>query len=173
MELKVMIQVKFKCLFIATLIALLTPAMAGAYQEIEVSNGGTIEGKVELIGSIPGPRVYHLVLFPNIDMCAEVDTDQEMNRVLYDFIRDSNGGLKDVVVALEKVDAGKPFNKEPISILSENCKFTPDVNAVRQNEVFKVDNQDAVMHNSQVYQRSAAKSFKTCRFLQRKFQTAK
>jgi hypothetical protein len=128
-----------------------------SYQEIEVKNGGSITGKTYLHGETPEPRVYHLVLFPNIDMCAEVDTDDEMNRVLLDFKTDSNRGLRDVVVTLEKVEAGKPFNKKPISILSENCKFFPDVNIVRQDEVFKVDNQDAVMHNSQVYQQERGK----------------
>ena len=56
-----------------------------AYQEIEVKNGGTIQGKATMIGEMPFPRVYHLILFPNIDMCAEIDTDDEMNRVLDDF----------------------------------------------------------------------------------------
>ena len=128
-----------------------------AYEEIEVANGGTIQGKAVLTGKMPYPRIYHLILFPNIDMCAEVDTDDEMNRVLDDFKIPPDGGLKDVVVTIEHVDAGKPFNKEPINILSENCKFFPDVNVIRQGETFKVDNVDAVMHNSQVYQKERGK----------------
>ena len=128
-----------------------------AYQEMEVTNGGTIQGKVTLFGKMPYPRIYHLVLFPNIDMCAEIDTDDEMNRVLEDFKVSPDGGLKDVVVTLEHVDAGKPFNKEPINITAENCKFLPDVNVIRQGESFKIDNIDAVMHNSQVYQKERGK----------------
>ncbi len=128
-----------------------------AYQEVEVKSGGTLQGKANLTGGIPQPRVYHLVLFPNLDLCAEVDTDDEMNRVLFDFITDEKRGLKDVVISIEHVDAGKPFNKKPINILSENCKFLPDVNIVRQGESFFVDNQDAVMHNSQVYQAERGK----------------
>ena len=128
-----------------------------AYQEMEVTNGGSIQGKVTLVGKMPYPRIYHLVLFPNIDMCAEIDTDDEMNRVLEDFKVSPDGGLKDVVVTIEHVDAGKPFNKEPINITAENCKFLPDVNVIRQGENFKVDNIDAVMHNSQVYQKERGK----------------
>jgi len=128
-----------------------------AYQEMEVTNGGTIQGKATLTGEMPQPRVYHLILFPNIDMCAEIDTDDEMNRVLDDFKVSEDDGLKDVVVTLEHVEAGKPFNKEPILINSENCKFFPDVSAVRQGESFKVNNMDAVMHNSQVYQAERGK----------------
>ena len=130
---------------------------AWAYQEIEVNNGGTIKGKTTLIGKMPFPRIYHLILFPNIDMCAEIDTDDEMNRVLDDFKVSADGGFKDVVITLKHVEAGKPFNKEPIMITSENCKFLPDVSIIRQDEEFKVDNLDAVMHNSQVYQKERGK----------------
>ena len=141
-----------------TLVTLMTFCLpAFAYQEINVQNGGTIKGNAKMIGSMPYPRIYHLILFPNIDMCAEVDTDDEMNRLLDDFKVSPAGGLKDVAITLEHVEAGKPFNKEPINILSENCKFFPDLNFIRQGESFKVDNLDAVMHNSQVYQKERGK----------------
>ncbi len=150
-----------KTLFIVALVISISSiafsSPSWAYQEMEVTNGGTIKGNAKLIGKMPFPRIYHLILFPNIDMCAEVDTDDEMNRVLDDFKISPDGGLKDVVITLDHVDAGKPFNKEPINILSENCKFFPDVNVIRQGESFKVDNVDAVMHNSQVYQKERGK----------------
>ena len=128
-----------------------------AYQEIEVKNGGTLQGRTSMKGKTPSPRVFHLVLYPNLDMCAEVDTDDEMNRLLFDFVTDDNRGLRDVVVTLEHVDSGKPFPNKPINILSENCKFTPEVNILPQGGTFFVDNQDAVMHNSQVYQSERGK----------------
>ena len=146
--------------YIITITALLFLSLSiegRAYQEMEVTNGGTIQGKVIMTGKMPPPRLYHLILFPNIDMCAEIETDDEMNRVLDDFKVSEDNGLKDVVVTLEHVEAGKPFNKEPILINSENCKFSPDVNVVKQGESFKVDNLDAVMHNSQVYQAERGK----------------
>jgi plastocyanin len=145
-------------IFITTLLSFTSLSVeSNAYQEMEVTNGGSIQGKATMFGEMPYPRVYHLILFPNIDMCAEIDTDDEMNRVLDDFKISADGGLKDVVIALEHVEAGKPFNKKPILIDSEDCKFTPDVNVVRQGEAFKVNNLDAVMHNSQVYQAERGK----------------
>ena len=142
---------------VITLSFVLVSIPGWAYQEIEVKNGGTIQGKATLVGKMPFPRIYHLILFPNIDMCAEIDTDDEMNRVLNDFKVSPDGGLKDVVVTIQQVDAGKPFNKDPINIVAENCKFLPDVSIIRQGETFKVDNLDAVMHNSQVYQKERGK----------------
>lgn len=132
-------------------------AQVWAYQEVEVKNGGTLQGRTTMKGHTPSPRVFHLVLYPNLDMCAEVDTDDEMNRLLYDFVTDEKRGLRDVVVTLEHVESGKPFPNKPINILSENCKFTPEVNILPQGGTFFVDNQDAVMHNSQVYQSERGK----------------
>jgi hypothetical protein len=133
---------------------LLTTATRGwAYQEIVVTNGGALQGKVTLNGKIPYPRVYHLILFPNLDLCDSVDTDEQKNRILNDFITDEQGGLKDVVISLEKVEAGKPFDNKPVTILAKNCKFTPDVSIIQQGETLFMDNRDEIMHNSQVFQR--------------------
>ena len=128
-----------------------------AYQEIEVENGGVIKGKAILSGTIPPPRIYHEVLFPNMDLCAEVDTDDNMNRVLNDFLVYQDGGLKDVVISIEHVDAGKVFQKEPVRILSKDCKFSPTINIVRQGETIHINNVDPVMHNSQVYESKRGK----------------
>lgn len=149
---KLLIQFALTVLFTCSL-----STQVWAYQEIEVNNGGTLQGKTTLVGQTPPPRVFHLVLYPNLDMCAEVDTDDNMNRLLFDFITDDQRGMKDVVVTLDHVDAGKPFPNKPINILSENCKFTPEVNILKQGGTFFVDNQDAVMHNSQVYQSERGK----------------
>ena len=65
-----------------------------AYQEIEVEKGGVIKGKALLSGTIPPPRIYHEVLFPNMDLCSEVDTDDNMNRILNDFLVHEDGGAK-------------------------------------------------------------------------------
>lgn len=133
----------------------LNPALA--YQEMGVESGGVIKGKAFLTGEIPPPRIYHEVLFPNMELCAEVDTDDNMNRILNDFLVYQDGGLKDVVVSIEHVDAGKVFQKEPVRILSKDCKFTPTVNIVRQGETIHINNVDPVMHNSQVYESKRGK----------------
>jgi len=133
----------------------LSPGLA--YQEMGVENGGVIKGKAFLTGRIPPPRIYHEVLFPNMDLCAEVDTDENMNRVLNDFLVYQDGGLKDVVISIEHVDAGKVFQKEPVRILSKDCKFSPTISVVRQGETIHINNVDPVMHNSQVYESKRGK----------------
>jgi plastocyanin len=133
----------------------LSPGLA--YQEMGVENGGVIKGKAFLTGRIPPPRIYHEVLFPNMDLCAEVDTDENMNRVLNDFLVYQDGGLKDVVISIEHVDAGKVFQKESVRILSKDCKFSPTISVVRQGETIHINNVDPVMHNSQVYESKRGK----------------
>ncbi len=126
-------------------------------KKANVERGGTLQGKAVLTGPVPLPRVYHLVLFPNMDLCAKVETDQEMNRVIHDFKVAQDGGLKDVVVSLEYVPSEKPFEKELLNIKTEHCKFSPYVNVVKQDENFKVENYDLAIHNSQIYQAERGK----------------
>ena len=123
----------------------------------KTGNGATLQGKAVLTGAVPPPRIYHLVLFPNMDLCSKVETDADMNRVIQDFIVAQDGGLKDVVVSIEHVASDKPFEKPTLTIRSEDCKFTPYVNVVKQDEDFKVDNVDLAIHNSQVYQAERGK----------------
>lgn len=150
-------KINFTTLVLLISFLIFLPNQGLAYQEMGVENGGTIRGKAVLTGKIPDPRIFHLVLFPNMELCANVDTDENMNRLLNDFQVSPDGTLKDVVISLEYVEAGKPFLKEPVNILSKDCKFTPGVSVIRQGEEFTVNNVDPVMHNSQVYQSERGK----------------
>jgi hypothetical protein len=56
----------------------LSGASALAYQEIEVTNAVPFKAG-HLEGRMPPPCLP--LILSNIDMCAEIDTDDEMNRV--------------------------------------------------------------------------------------------
>ncbi|GIT64623.1 MAG: hypothetical protein Ct9H300mP23_02500 [Nitrospinota bacterium] len=64
-----------KILSIVTLIisiSSLASTSGWAYQEMEVSNGGSIQGKVTLTGKMPYPRIYHLALFSQtLNVCRD------------------------------------------------------------------------------------------------------
>ncbi len=127
------------------------------YRAVEVPNGGTLKGTAVLSGQIPEDRMYHLVLFPNSDLCDNVDTDENNNRVIKNFEVGPDGALKDVVIAIQGVQKGKPFGNRVTRIKAENCEFIPPVVAVRQGSQLVVDNEDDVVHNSQVYQSERGK----------------
>ncbi|RMH07243.1 MAG: hypothetical protein D6704_05435, partial [Nitrospirae bacterium] len=81
----------------------------GYYEVIDIVNGGTIQGHVTLVGRVPEPRAYNLIIFPDPEYCGRISNGEGW-RLLHDFKVAENGGLQDVVVLLEGVQAGKPFS---------------------------------------------------------------
>jgi hypothetical protein len=147
--------------------------VAFGYEEIDVSNGGTITGKVTLRGPIPEPRVFALVLYPFGPFCKKI-SDGQGNVRLSEFIVGKKGGLWDAVVAVQQVEKGKPFTPVKMDFVAVDCMFHPaDVAAAEQ---FFVDqagqlhhehpnvavlenhrrismvSQDPIVHNIQVFQ---------------------
>src|SRR5437879_3803937 len=74
-------------------------SVASAYESEQVTNGGTITGKVTLRGLIPEPRVFPMVLYPFGDFCKKI-SDGEGLVLLREFNADGSGGLQDAVVAV-------------------------------------------------------------------------
>ena len=125
------------------------PAASFGYEETEVPSGGTLSGKVNLKGSYPNPRIFHLIFSPNIDFCIRV-SDGKGNRLLKDFVVSGDGSLKDVVVAVVGVEKGKSFDYTP-SLEIENCRIAPFVAPVRNHGPIHMINKDPVAHNIQAY----------------------
>ena len=65
-----------------------------AYQEISVTNGGTIQGKVTLNGGKPRPMAFNLVTIPDAVYCGRISTGTGW-RIVEDFIIGQSGELKD------------------------------------------------------------------------------
>ncbi|MEK9142562.1 MAG: carboxypeptidase regulatory-like domain-containing protein, partial [Nitrospirota bacterium] len=79
-----------------------------AYEAIEVEHGGSIEGTITLDGSVPEPKGFNLITFPDPAYCGRISNGRGW-RLLRDFVVGHQGGLKDAIVLLEGVEAGKPF----------------------------------------------------------------
>jgi|SRR5579863_76836 len=124
---------------------------ARAYEETHVPNGGTITGTARLIGNVPPPRLFHLVLYPFATFC-EKESDGNGNRAFQEFSLGNAGGLKDVVVAVQKVTKGKHFFHPKGEFHAINCTFSPLVSVVENHQQITVVNEDPVIHNLQVYQ---------------------
>ncbi|MEP7153658.1 MAG: carboxypeptidase regulatory-like domain-containing protein, partial [Nitrospira sp.] len=82
---------------------------ASSYDIIEVQHGGTLDGRVTLSGSIPEPKGFNLITFPDPSYCGRISNGKGW-RLLYDFTVASDGGLKNAIVTLEGVESGKPFD---------------------------------------------------------------
>ena len=129
---------------------------AWAYDVVEVENAGTITGIVTLKGQTPAPKAFNLVTFPDPEYCGRISNGSGW-RLLRDFSVDQESGLyglKDVIVLLEGVEAGKPFDLSVPRIEARDCQFNPFVTVVRDGHAVEVVNMDPVMHDIQAYETS-------------------
>ena len=124
-----------------------------AYEEISVTDGGSVTGTVTLIGGKPTPKGYNLITFPDPVYCGRISTGTGW-RILDEFSVTSGSGLKDVVVLLTDATKGKPFQFEPLTIEARDCRFLPFVTVVRDGSEVVVMNMDPVMHDIQAYETS-------------------
>jgi hypothetical protein len=120
-----------------------------AYDEITVTGGGTVTGRVVLNGPPPPSRIFHLVFSPNIDFCSRI-SDGKGNRLLKEFEVSDNGGLRDAIVAVVGVERGKPFSYTP-RLEINTCRISPFVMPVRNGRPMTIVNQDPVVHDVQAY----------------------
>ena len=115
----------------------------GNYKEIEVSNGGSIKGKITYNGSVKKKTVI-----PSKDkkVCGK-------KRKVPLILVGEGGAVKDSVVYLKGVSAGKAWSEvdlKPPVLDQEGCQFQPHVQVGRQGPV-DIINSDPVLHNTHGY----------------------
>jgi hypothetical protein len=133
--------------------ALSSLTSASAYEVMDVQHGGTIEGTVTLDGPAPEPKGFNLITFPDPAYCGRISNGRGW-RLLRDFVTDREGGLKNAIVLLEGVEAGKPFEVSVPLIEARDCMFQPFMTIVRNGHAVEVINMDPVMHDIQGYETS-------------------
>jgi hypothetical protein len=122
---------------IAMVICLVWASVARSYEAVEVTNGGTITGKVTLRGPTPEPRAIPMVLYPFGDFCKKISNGEGIV-LLREFNVDGAGGLQDAVVAVQGVTRGKSFRFRDTELVTVNCMFHPL--EVPESDQFKVHN---------------------------------
>ncbi|MCZ6801903.1 MAG: carboxypeptidase-like regulatory domain-containing protein [Nitrospirae bacterium] len=123
------------------------------YEVAEVSNGGTIKGRVTLSGKPPDPKAFNLVTYPDPEYCGKISNGHGW-RLLRDFVVAEDGALQGVVVFLEDVKVGKTFSLSIPRIEARNCQFLPFTTVIRSGHGVEVVNMDPVMHDIQAYETS-------------------
>lgn len=139
------------CFTFVAVLAGLSPAWA--YEEIQVTDGGTVSGRVTITQGKPIPKGFNLITFPDPVYCGRISTGTGW-RILQEFSVAADGGLKDAVVVLVDVTKGKPFTFEPPTIEARDCRFLPFVNVVKNQADVNVVNMDPVFHDIQAYETS-------------------
>jgi len=138
---------------VAWISVLATASPVWSYEEISMTDGGAVTGKVTITGGKPSPKGFNLVTFPDPVYCGRISTGTGW-RLLKEFTIAPDGGLKDVVVMLVDVPKGKAFTFTPPTIEARDCRFSPFVSVVQDQQDVTVVNMDPVMHDIQAYETS-------------------
>lgn len=123
-----------------------------AYEPMAVVNGGAVKGTVHFTGDLPDPSAFKLHRYPDQGYCGAL-SDGSGYRLLREVLVGPHGGLKDVIVRIEGVKSGKPFEFEETKLEANICQFVPYVSVMRNEHPLTVKNLDSVAHDLQVYER--------------------
>lgn len=160
-------------LVLVGIVALNDLSYGSDYEEVEVTNGGAVTGRVILKGPVPEPRIFPLVLYPFGPFCKKI-SDGQGNVRLKEFIVGKEGALGDAVVAVQKVKKGKAFKPVKADFIAVDCMFHPaevpddeqffvsddgklhhehpNVAVLVNHKPISMINKDPVIHNIQVFQ---------------------
>ncbi len=111
-----------------------------AYEEGDVSNGGTITGTVKIAGDVPAAKT--LKVDKDQATCGHDDIPSEA------LIVSGDGALKNAVVSITNISKGKKFaGGTASSIDQKGCIFSPHVAVIPPGSSIDLLNSDDVMHN--------------------------
>ena len=115
---------------------------AAAYEEITVSNGGTIRGAVKVEGKLP--KLPPLQISKYREVCKDVPNEN--------LIVGHGNGLRYAVVTLEGITKGKAVEKEAIHELDNvKCRFVPHVQTASVGQFLLIKNTDPILHTAHAY----------------------
>ena len=140
------------CLSIVLSIFVSAPIAAWAYEEMTVSNGGMVTGTVQFSGELPPPTPFELRRYYDRVYCGAI-SDGSGYRLLREVSVGAQQGLKDVIVTVEGIEKGKPFEFAETNLEANICQFVPFVSVMRENHPLTVKNLDQVSHDLQIYER--------------------
>ncbi|MBI1736800.1 MAG: carboxypeptidase regulatory-like domain-containing protein [Candidatus Rokubacteria bacterium] len=119
------------------LLALAGPA-AAAYEEVPVSDGGTLTGVLRFAGT--PPKLPTLAVNKNRDVCGESKPSEAL-------VVGADRGVKGGVVLIEGITRGKKPAGDVV-IDNAKCVFVPHVAATMVGGRAKVRNSDPILHNT-------------------------
>ncbi|MFV1986971.1 MAG: carboxypeptidase regulatory-like domain-containing protein [Gemmatimonadota bacterium] len=132
---------------VAALLALPMRGLQGQeYQPTTVAHGATLTGLATFDGDVPRPRRF--LITRDIEVCGLGYRERQEVEVSDD------RGLRNVVISIAGIDAGKPW-PEPegrIEISQQDCVFSPHVQVVPAGGEIDIINPDPVLHNVHAFE---------------------
>jgi len=122
-------------------LALLFFAFAGsifAYEVKAVADGGTVTGTVSLVGEVA--EIGRLEVTKDKTACG-MD-------VLDETLITKDGMIRNVVISIEGITAGKKPDEGIPTLSNLECRFVPHVLTVQTGTKLVIDNADPILHNT-------------------------
>ena len=128
------------CWMAVMLLSIALVGSADAYQEGEVSGGGSITGAIKFEGAVPKPKI--LSVNKDKKVCAK-------KPITDDSLVVKDGGVVWAVVSLKGVKSGKKWSKsQKKAVLDQKgCVYLPRVVVMKQKTKLLVKNSDNILHN--------------------------
>jgi plastocyanin len=124
-------------LWMGIALALVFTSYAAAYDEITVSNGATIRGRVKVEGKLPSLPPLQITKYKEV--CKDVPNEN--------LIVGPEQGLRYAVVTLEGITKGKAVEREAQHELDNvRCRFAPHVLAASVGQFVLMKNTDPILH---------------------------
>jgi len=112
-----------------------------AYEEGEVSGGGTITGTVKFAGDVPEVRMLNIN--KDLEVCGHGPLPSEA------IVVSADKAVKNAVISISGISKGKKFDRSGgnSTIDQKGCVFIPHVTIVPLGSTVDLLNSDDVMHN--------------------------
>jgi plastocyanin len=124
------------------LFILLIPLSAFGYEEIAVTNGGSIKGSVKLAGKFSNPPPLAITKFKEV--CQNVPNES--------LVIGPGQGIRYAVVTLEGIARGQAVERETIHELDNiKCRFVPHVVAASVGQFVLMKNTDPILHTAHAF----------------------
>ena len=120
-------------------LALSWPPAVGAYDVVEITNGGTITGQVTFRGEIP--KLEPLVVPKDADFCGPTVPSEAL------VVSPKTKGVKNTLVYLEEVAKGKNFKSVQSTLDNAKCLMAPHVLGMVKGTDLAIKNSDPLLHN--------------------------
>ena len=122
------------------LLVTLGVTMGYAYDEVEVTDGGTIIGHVKFVGELP--KLTPIKVKKNQDFCGDSVPSEAL-------IVSANGGIKYAIAYLDGITKGKKIDRTKQTLLNqEKCIFGPHVFTMVKGTDLATKNSDPILHNA-------------------------
>ena len=131
-----------RVLGLGLLAATLGAAGAFAYESAPVTNGGTIEGRVRVVGEVvplPPQPVYK-----HVAECGATVRDDRL-------VMEQGGMLQYALVTVDGITKGKPLPTTPVALRNRGCAFVPHVSSATMGQTLEIVNEDPFLHDAHAW----------------------